>query len=531
MFRSVLAAAAAALLAAVPAAHAGPLELGPVAPGGHPVTAAGDVNGDGRPDLAIGSAPGAPLALTIVFGGPGLASPAVPAPGEEALRVSFPGTTNVDAIYPSPVGDVDGDGYDDVSIAFNPDPGTPNQGRGGRLVLRGAPGGGTFTLADLAARRLGLGPGGGGPSLALRLGDIDGDGYDDVLTEYRYSGGTPCSDPAVSVVSGPCPGVRRGPDLAASQRLALTPGDVRLYGAEPLGDVDGDGRTEIAGFLGLAGWGVLHALPQPGELLPATSTGFQDGTAGVRPVGAGDVDGDGVDDIALARSGRGAIVFFGRSGIDGERYDVGELPAPTRELPVGLTVQGPAGDLDGDGTGDILVRRDADRALLVLPGGAAAAPWRAEDALAVPAPAPGQPEAAPVADIDGDGRDELVVTVYECDTSCHAVSALAGIAAPATLEALRVAPAVFGSGGYRPSFRQGARITTRLTAAARVDVTVTPWFGGTTRTFSLDRPAGTSSFAWDGRVDGARLRPGVYRIAAAAAGSNVRREQTVLVLW
>lgn len=526
MRASLLLAAGALLGAAATPAHAVSLVAGPPVEGDARVAAAGDVNGDGRPDVAIAAPRGAVPELTIIFGRPGFDTLAAPADPAGSLRITFTGVADLLGVVPGPVGDVDGDGFDDLAIAFTQPPGTPNQGVGRQEILRGSPRAGSADWSDLTSLRLAPFPVGGGPGLAQRLGDLDDDGFDDVLNRYSYSGATPCG-------IGPCATVRRGPalDVADTVRIGTSPAAF----ANPAGDVDGDGRADLrASLLGDTAESVLFARAGGGGAVTFVGAEFRDGGASVTITPVGDVTGDGRDDLALSSTARAPVVFPGRAGLAGQDLELAALPGPTRALPPGVTPVGPASDVDGDGIGDLLARTGDDGSpQVVLLGADTTTPWAPGDAIHVPVAGTGTVAVIPVADVDADGRDELAVTARTCDPtglSCEQTRILAGVADAASLTSLRLSPAAFCVGPYRPSLRQGTLITTDLTAAATVRFTVTPLFGGPRRTFDVPRPAGRSSFTWDGRVDGRRLPFGAYKLTAAAAGDDARITRTFLII-
>lgn len=516
MLRLVIALALASLLLAPPAADALTLVSGPARESREPVLRAGDVNGDGRADLVVGASDQTdPKKLDIVFGRPGLDSVAPSKDPAVGYRVTFGGLADLGGVTGAAAGDVDADGFDDLTVALTPTTQTPSTGIGAQSVLRGAPGAGTADWAALEPRRLALTPSGGGPTLAGSGGDVDGDGRSDVLTNFGYAGAAPCRTPTVGELTrGPCAGIRRGPSLGASELVAAAgEGDVFDVGAA--GDVNGDGRDDLRGLvLGGSRSLVLLSTTQPGGPLQLAARSLGD----VNVTGVGDVNGDGIDDLGVApRDGSTGWVVLGGATVPS---------TPTRPLPAGLNPDGAAGDVDGDGIDDLVARTGGyGSPAVVLPGRRDGTPWRAEDALPVPAPAAGDQYVLPAGDVDGDGRDELIARSLSCAAACQQVTALVGAQdTAARLAGFQVSPTMFRTGAYRPSLRQGTLLTTDLTAAATVRITVVPVFGGARRAFDLARPAGRSSWAWDGRISGRRLPAGIYRVAASIdRGSAITR--------
>lgn len=299
------------------------------------------------------------------------------------------------------VGDLDGDGIADAIISgahVDPDPAPVGTYRvrwyvlygGAQLGRSGKPGEGGETgaidPAKLPALITGLGD---NPNLGgvVPAGDVDGDGKADVLIRYEASG-CPETGAAVSgdaahagafLLYGSATrleGTTRLIDAAAFLRDAnpcTTAG--RALGG--LGDLDGDGRAEIAidtrgGKLD-ADSSLVFVLYGRGERLSGTVdlAAAADATITVPAAplldpslvaAAGDVDGDGYDDFfTTSRTpdrelGYVGLVRGGKARLHGA-YALADVVA-TRFVGDRLCVRGSAsalGDLDGDGAGDVAI--------------------------------------------------------------------------------------------------------------------------------------------------------------------------------
>lgn len=112
-----------------------------------------------------------------------------------------------------------------------------------------------------------------------------------------------------------------------------------------LGDVDGDGRADIAvsAWRALGGRGAVevHSGASGARLTRIEGLPADDAGLGAALVAAGDVDGDGRGDVAVGALAGGTSVFSGRDGV---------LLARFAGTPIALT-----GDLDQDGKHDLLV--------------------------------------------------------------------------------------------------------------------------------------------------------------------------------
>ncbi len=331
------------------------------------VAIAGDVDGDGYADLVVGAA-GAEEArgATYLFLGSSLGVWPT-----RALRLDPPGGA-VDDWFGAAVagaGDVDGDGFSDLVVGAS---GTNRQGQdwGVAYVYRGGAAGMTAPPVVL-----------GTPSLrnfdhfgfaVAGAGDLDGDGFDDVVV------GSPGID-----VAGRRIGTDRGAVYLFHGRATgiATSGATRLEAPVPLdydrfgysvagaGDLDGDGYADlVVGAPGrdsvMVDGGTAYIYRGGSDGVDATPAALlQDPTGeyfdrfGTSVAGIGDVDGDGVDDLAIGTSGakRGrALIYHGTR-------ELGLRLALALRDPLGdgynefaENVAG-AGDINGDGYDDLII--------------------------------------------------------------------------------------------------------------------------------------------------------------------------------
>lgn len=255
-----------------------------------------------EPLIVVGSGPGAGyLAVSKSDGTPIVALP--------PFGAGFTGGVRVAA------GDIDADGVTDVVAAM--------AGNGGEVrAYSGSDG-------SLLGSVVPFGPNLSG-GVFVAVGDVNGDGHDDILLGAGSGGLAQLIDGATRTVLG----TGRPFPLPYSAGVTVA-----------LGDLNGDGRADL--IFGTTLGGFVRVLDFPS--LTPTASGFPYGplfTGGVN-VAAGDVDGDGVDEIAVApRNAGGPVkVYTARAElvIEGAPFDA---------------VQGvnlAMGDLNGDGLDDLLM--------------------------------------------------------------------------------------------------------------------------------------------------------------------------------
>ncbi|MBK7760010.1 MAG: VCBS repeat-containing protein [Deltaproteobacteria bacterium] len=312
---------------------------------GSAVAAAGDVNGDGYDDVIIGAAG---IDRAYVFHGSyaGLGTTAA-----TTLRGS--GTTRFGDTVAG-IGDVNGDGYDDVMVG---DPYYSSSG--GRIdAYHGSASGVSSTAAyatSLTVASAALGQAIDG------AGDLNGDGYDDVIVGAPGYTGTYVNGGLVLVLYGASTGLSTssGTTLTGTQNLAGL--GTAVAG---LGDVNSDGYDDVA---------ISEPWYDTVNILLGSSTGLTLTGAttvsvnnyyyfGTSVDGAGDVNGDGALDLIVGEPAYsstrtaelGRAYIFHNSGS-------GTFSSPARTLTgsfesdqLGWDVAG-VGDVDNDGYDDVLV--------------------------------------------------------------------------------------------------------------------------------------------------------------------------------
>ena len=437
----------------------------PYGPGiGHAVASAGDVNGDGIADLMIGSLDGS----YIVFGSASGFGPSFDLStldGTDGFRFL------AGYLALASAGDVNGDGFADLIVGDPYAPrGLSNQ-VGASYVLFGQASGfsadiGMTALDGTAGFKI-LGAAAGdmtGYSVAS-AGDINGDGYDDLIVGAPKIDSRGSTESGGSyVIFGKASGFGAEIDLrnldstVGFRLLGWESGDLAGFSVASAGDVNGDGyddlivgapRASLNGYNSGASYVVFGAASGLSSTylyqaaLGDLNKGFiLSGAAGDRSgtsvASAGDVNGDGYDDLiigapyarnGIVRSGT-TYVVFGKAVVD-TNIDLSAVNGTNgfklhgeRGSESGYRVSS-AGDVNGDGFADVIVGGRKGYSYVVF---GKASGFAAEFKLAdldgtngfrlhdvVPSYEPAGYSVSSAGDVNGDGYDDLIVGGLEAD--------------------------------------------------------------------------------------------------------------------
>jgi hypothetical protein len=237
----------------------------------------------------------------------------------------------------------------------------------------------------------------------VAVGDINGDGVDDVITGPGSGGG-----PHVKVVDGTRLGQLLPNGEIADSALLYTfqAYDESFRGGVYVaaGDINGDGRADVVTGAGDGGGPAITIFDGKTGSLMYTMLAYEDSFRGGVTVAVGDVTGDGRDDI-IAGSGPGGgpsvAVFDGAN-----REKVGSFYAYDPNFRGGVNVA--AADLDGDGVAEIITGSGLGGGPLVgLYRGAKGSQVGVLNVASRAGAVNGLRVAA--ADVTGDGRADLIV--------------------------------------------------------------------------------------------------------------------------
>jgi hypothetical protein len=348
----------------------------------------GDFDGDGKIDLLVSKGSDSGAVILANTGSPGNVS--------FAPKPSFPGTGNHEGCV---VGDIDGDGKLDFAIVNGISSSTVSVYRNTSTV-------GNISFAPKIDYATGNAP------YSIAIGDLNGDGRPELVVANS-------SLDSVSIYSN----ISKPGNILFDTKLSFYVG-TNPYGVA-IGDLDGDGKPDLA----VTTQGTSLSL----SVIRNTSTGgsisFSSKTDlatlnGPFIVSIGDLDGDGKLDLAAASSNSNAVTVVRNASSPGNISFKSRNDLATGNYPVGVSIT----DLDGDGKPDLVTSNRFSNNISIIKNKSTIGSF--SFANHVDYPVNTDPLYVVAADVDGDGRPDLLAANSATDVISILQNIIGGKVAP-----------------------------------------------------------------------------------------------------
>ena len=354
------------------------------------LVAIGDLDGDGRPDLAVVNSVTNSVSIYR-----NTASSGSIGSGSFAAKVDFTMGNGPRSVA---IGDLDGDGKPDLVVA--------STNSNTVSILRNTSTNGSINSSSFAAKvdfATGSGP------TSVTIGDLDGDGKPDLAVTNIFPN-------SVSVLRNTSTAGSIGTGSFAAS-VDFTTGNSPISVA--IGDLDGDGKPDLAVTnFNSNTVSVLRNTATVGSIDPSSFAAKVDYTTGVNPylVAIGDLDGDGKPDLAVANGNSNTVSILrntANNGSIGASSFAAKVDFATGTSPTSVAI----GDVDGDGKPDLAVTNFNSNTVSVLRNIATSGSIHPSSfATKVDYTTGVTPLLVAIGDLDGDGKPDLAVVNNNVNT-------------------------------------------------------------------------------------------------------------------
>ena len=352
--------------------------------------AIGDIDGDGKPDLAVVNQGSNTVSIYRNTSSSGSISS-----GSFAAKVDF---TTGTFPYSVAIGDIDGDGKPDLVVA--------NRGSNTVSIYRNTSSSGSISSSSFSAKvdfTTGASP------FSVAIGDIDGDGKPDLAVANLGSNTISVFRNTSSSGSISSSSFSANVDFATG----INPYSVAI------GDIDGDGKPDlVVTNLTSNTVSVFRNTSSSGSITSSSFAVNVDFATGLSPISLaiGDIDGDGKLDLAVANNDDNKVSVFRNTSSSGSITSssfAAKVDFTTGLGPYSVTI----GDLDGDGKPDLAVPYGGGNTVSIYRNTSSSGSIASSSfAASVDFTTGSSPFSVAIGDLDGDGKPDLALSNYGDNT-------------------------------------------------------------------------------------------------------------------